>query len=82
MKPIEKLGLLQMDFLGLANLTIIKNALRVIRKVYKETINLDRLDLEDDGVYQLLSRADTTGIFQLEKPWHAPISPAAGALPV
>ena len=66
MKPIEKLGLLQMDFLGLANLTIIKNALRVIRKVYKETINLDRLDLEDDGVYQLLSRADTTGIFQLE----------------
>ena len=66
MKPIEKLGLLKMDFLGLANLTIIKNALRIIRKVYKQAVDLDRLKLEDGEVYQLLSRADTTGIFQLE----------------
>ena len=66
MKPIEYLGLLKMDFLGLSNLTTIKNALRIIRKVYKEEIDLDNLDLDDKETYQLLSRADTTGVFQLE----------------
>ena len=66
MKPIEDLGLLKMDFLGLSNLTTIKNALRIIRKVYKETIDLDNLDLDDKETYELLSKADTTGVFQLE----------------
>ena len=66
MFPIEDLGLLKMDFLGLSNLTIIKNALRIIRKVYNKTIDLEDLDLADAKTYKLLSSADTTGVFQLE----------------
>ncbi len=66
MKPIEKLGLLKMDFLGLSNLTTIKNALRIIRKVYGKTIDMANLDLSDRATYQLLAKADTTGVFQLE----------------
>lgn len=63
---IEELGLLKMDFLGLSNLTIINNALRIIRKVYGRNINLAELPLDDAQTYELLSRGDTTGVFQLE----------------
>lgn len=66
MNPIEDLGLLKMDFLGLSNLTIIKNALRIIKKVYKKEIDLTTLPLDDKPTYELLSRGDTTGVFQLE----------------
>lgn len=66
MNPIEDLGLLKMDFLGLSNLTIINNALRIIRKVYDQDINIDTLPLDDTKTFELLQRADTTGVFQLE----------------
>lgn len=66
MGPIEDLGLLKMDFLGLSNLTIINNALRIIRKVYKDEINLSELPLDDSLTYELFKRGDTTGVFQLE----------------
>ncbi len=66
MGQVEELGLLKMDFLGLSNLTIINNALRIIRKVYKAEIDLSTLSLEDPKVYQLLGNGDTTGVFQLE----------------
>lgn len=66
MNPIEDLGLLKMDFLGLSNLTIINNALRIIRKVYGNDINIDTLPLDDAKTFELLQRADTTGVFQLE----------------
>ena len=66
MGPIEELGLLKMDFLGLSNLTIINNALRIIKKVYKETILLSEMPLDDPATYELLQRGDTTGVFQLE----------------
>jgi DNA polymerase-3 subunit alpha len=66
MNPIEDLGLLKMDFLGLSNLTIINNALRIIRKVYDVDIDIDSLPLDDPETYKLLQRADTTGVFQLE----------------
>lgn len=66
MGPIEELGLLKMDFLGLSNLTIINNALRIIRKVYKDTIDLSSLPLDDEETYKLFQRGDTTGVFQLE----------------
>lgn len=66
MSPIEELGLLKMDFLGLSNLTIIKNALRIIKKVYKKDIDINALPLDDEKTYELLSRGDTTGVFQLE----------------
>lgn len=66
MGPVEELGLLKMDFLGLSNLTIINNALRIIRKVYKDEIDLSRLPLDDQKTYELFQRGDTTGVFQLE----------------
>ncbi len=66
MGPIEELGLLKMDFLGLSNLTIIKNALRIIRKVYGDDIDINTIPLDDAKTYELLSRGDTTGVFQLE----------------
>jgi DNA polymerase III subunit alpha len=66
MGPVEELGLLKMDFLGLSNLTIIKNAMRIIKKVYKTDIDLDNLPLDDKPAFELLSRGDTTGVFQLE----------------
>ncbi len=63
---VEELGLLKMDFLGLSNLTIIQNALRIIKKVYGKSINISELPLDDKKTYELLSRGDTTGVFQLE----------------
>lgn len=66
MGEVEDLGLLKMDFLGLSNLTIINNAMRIIRKVYGTTIDLSHLSLEDEQTYQLFQRGDTTGVFQLE----------------
>lgn len=66
MGPVEELGLLKMDFLGLSNLTIIKNALRIIKKVYEVDIDLDTMPLDDTPTFELLQRGDTTGVFQLE----------------
>lgn len=66
MHAIEDLGLLKMDFLGLSNLTIIKNTLRIIKKVYDKEIDLPNIPLEDTKTYKLLSKGETTGVFQLE----------------
>ncbi|MDB5177661.1 MAG: dnaE, partial [Candidatus Saccharibacteria bacterium] len=66
MGPVEELGLLKMDFLGLSNLSIINNALRIIKKVYKDDIDLSTMPLDDPQTYELFQRGDTTGVFQLE----------------
>lgn len=66
MGPVEELGLLKMDFLGLSNLTIINNALRIIRKVYGTTIDISQIPLDDPDTFRLLASGDTTGVFQLE----------------
>jgi DNA polymerase III subunit alpha len=66
MNPIEQLGLLKMDFLGLSNLTIINNACRIIKKVHGVTIDIADIPLDDSKTYELFSRGDTTGVFQLE----------------
>lgn len=66
MGPVEELGLLKMDFLGLSNLTILNNTLRIIRKVYKKEIDLNSIPNDDPKTFELLQRADTTGVFQLE----------------
>lgn len=66
MNPIEHLGLLKMDFLGLSNLTIIQEALRIIRKTKEENIDIDNIKLDDKKTYRLLAKAETTGVFQLE----------------
>jgi DNA polymerase-3 subunit alpha len=66
MGPIEQIGLLKMDFLGLSNLTIVKNALRIIRKVYGADVDINSLSLDDQKTFELLQRGDTTGVFQFE----------------
>lgn len=66
MQPIEELGLLKMDFLGLSNLTIIKNTLRIIKKVYRQELDINNISLEDEQTYKLLQRGDTIGVFQFE----------------
>lgn len=66
MGPVEELGLLKMDFLGLSNLTVIKNALRIIKKVYDTDIDINTIPLDDVPTYELFQRGDTTGVFQLE----------------
>ena len=66
MGQVEELGLLKMDFLGLSNLSIINNALRIIKKVYKTDIDLNSIPLDDQETYALFQRGDTTGVFQLE----------------
>ncbi len=66
MNEVEELGLLKMDFLGLSNLSVINNAMRMIRKVYHRDIDLAKLPLDDEKAFKLLQRAETTGVFQLE----------------
>lgn len=62
----ESLGLIKMDFLGLRNLTIINDALDNIRDNRGENLVLEELELDDRGAYELLSRGDTLGVFQLD----------------
>ncbi|MEY4276186.1 MAG: hypothetical protein RIS26_649 [Actinomycetota bacterium] len=65
--PLEKLGLLKMDFLGLRNLTVLEDALQNIKANGGEVPNLDELDLDaDEKTYQLLGQGDTLGVFQLD----------------
>jgi DNA polymerase-3 subunit alpha len=66
MGPIEELGLLKIDFLGLSNLTTIKNALRIINRVDGVSIDIDNIPLDDKKTFDLLAKGDTTGVFQLE----------------
>jgi DNA polymerase-3 subunit alpha len=66
MGEVEELGLLKMDFLGLSNLTILKNALRIIKRVYGASIEINEVPLDDDKTFGLLQRGDTTGVFQFE----------------
>lgn len=62
----ETLGLLKMDFLGLRNLTVIEDTLSNIRRNGGEVPDLDHLDIDDRKTYELLSRGDTLGVFQLD----------------
>lgn len=65
-KPLESLGLLKMDFLGLMNLTVIQTALSIIENTRGETIDISTIPMGDKATYALLQRGDTTGVFQLE----------------
>ncbi len=67
-KPLEALGLLKMDFLGLTNLTVIQTALLIIERLHALKIDMALLPLDDKETYGLLQRGDTTGVFQLESP--------------
>jgi DNA-directed DNA polymerase III PolC len=66
MGPIEKLGLLKMDFLGLRTLTVIADAARLVRESGGIVLDPEALPLDDAKTYQLLSEARTFGVFQLE----------------
>ncbi len=66
MHSIEDLGLLKIDFLGLKNLTIIEETIRLIKELHDEDIKISELPLDDKKTFELLQKADTTGVFQLE----------------
>src|SRR5439155_53416 len=66
MHGVEDLGLLKMDFLGLRNLDVMEIALDLIEKSTGERPDIDNLPLDDGPTFDLLQRADTMGVFQLE----------------
>ena len=63
---LEQLGLLKMDFLGLRNLTVIKDALKNIEERTGEVIDIDNINMADPNVFELISSGDCAGVFQLE----------------
>ena len=66
MKEIENAGLLKMDFLGLRTLTIIRDALDLIKKNHNVDLDIDSIPLDDEPTFQLFSKGQTTGVFQFE----------------
>jgi DNA polymerase-3 subunit alpha len=66
MHGVEDLGLLKMDFLGLRNLDVITDTLELVRRTSGVEVDIDSVDLEDQPTYDLLSRGDSIGVFQLE----------------
>lgn len=65
-KPLEAMGLLKMDFLGLMNLTVIQTTLEIIERTQGEKIDIANLPMDDKDTYVLLQKAETIGVFQLE----------------
>jgi DNA polymerase-3 subunit alpha len=66
MKPLEDIGLLKMDFLGLKNLTIIEETISLVKTTRDVEIDLENIDMENKKTFKLLQKAETTGVFQLE----------------
>lgn len=66
MTTIEELGLLKMDFLGLRNLTMINEAIQLINENHGVEIDFSKMDYDDPAVYEMISKGNTQGIFQLE----------------
>ncbi len=66
MTTIEELGLLKMDFLGLRNLTVIRNTVDIIEQNTLNKIDINNIDFDDKRVYNLISEGNTDGVFQLE----------------
>ena len=66
MKDLEKIGLLKMDFLGLKTLTVIDQALKIIKRTQGEEIDIDHIPFDDKPTYEMLGRAESAGVFQLE----------------
>jgi DNA polymerase-3 subunit alpha len=65
MHGVEELGLLKMDFLGLRNLSVIEDTVRMLRDQGTE-VPIDHVPLDDEDTYEMLRHGDTTGVFQLE----------------
>ncbi len=67
-KVIENAGVIKMDFLGLKTLSIIKNALTLIKQNHNIDISIDEIPLDDEKTYELFQKANSVGIFQFEAP--------------
>lgn len=65
-KPLEAIGMLKMDFLGLMNLTVIQTALEIIKRTREEDIDITKIPMNNKATFELLKKGDTTGVFQLE----------------
>ncbi len=63
---VENVGLIKMDFLGLKNLTIIKNCVRMVKKRTGQDVDVDHLPLDDELTYKLFCEGNTVGVFQFE----------------
>ena len=68
MGTLEELGLLKMDFLGLRTLTVMRDAVEMIKKGKGISVNIDEIDFEDKEVYKMIGEGKTVGIFQFESP--------------
>ncbi len=68
MNELEELGLLKMDFLGLRTLTVIRDAVNLVKDNHGREIDFDQIDYEDPDVLAMFARAETLGIFQFESP--------------
>ena len=66
MGPIEEIGLLKMDFLGLRNLDVIEDAVEIIRRSRGVEVEMESIPLDDAKTYEMLARGDSVGVFQLE----------------
>jgi len=66
MNPIEEIGLLKMDFLGLRNLDVIEDAIEIIERSRGERIDLESIPIDDAKTFEMLAKGDSTGVFQLE----------------
>jgi len=66
MKPVEALGLLKMDFLGLRNLDVIEDALDIVQRSSSERPDMETLTLDDPKTYEMLAAGDSVGVFQFE----------------
>ncbi len=66
MGDLEQLGLLKMDFLGLSNLTVIRETIERIEAVEKVNIDIDKIPLDDKKTFEILGKGESTGVFQLE----------------
>jgi DNA polymerase-3 subunit alpha len=66
MGPIEEIGLLKMDFLGLRNLDVIEDAIDIIRRSRGEEVDMDAIPIDDAKTYAMLASGDSTGVFQFE----------------
>jgi DNA polymerase III subunit alpha len=66
MGPIEELGLLKMDFLGLRNLDVIEDAIDIIERSRGERIDMEQIPIDDARTYAMLAKGDSTGVFQFE----------------
>jgi DNA polymerase III subunit alpha len=66
MGPIEEIGLLKMDFLGLRNLDVIEDAVEIIHRSRGVELEMTGIPMDDAGTFEMLARGDGTGVFQLE----------------